>query len=112
MERISQPVGRPLTPEKVFELLYGEDAYCLPEYYRGYGDARSGDLDMTHFISEEMRADWFANRDKLMMLWNGEATEKELFGHYRRPWLISPRENSGRPWAAQVFDDDDDQNAT
>ena len=116
MERItpSPSIERPpLSPEKVHELLYGEDAYCLPTHYRGYGDPVSRDPDMTHFISEEMRRDWLANRTKLMMLWNGEAEQKELFGHYPQPWLIAFRgDKEELPWAARMLDRGDKASAS
>jgi hypothetical protein len=61
--------------------------------------------DLCDFISDQMRADWEANRDKLMAKWNGEKTEQELWpGERHLPWLFfSPRPGS-RPWGAEIFD--------
>ena len=98
---------RPLTAEKIYELLYGEPGYCLPQYYQGYADAVSRDPDITHFISDEMKADWRANRDKLMQLWRGEGDHKHLFGCQRLPWLCCDDDHEW-PWAARTFDNKPD----
>jgi hypothetical protein len=38
--------------------------------YTGYGDGVG--MDLTAFITAEMRADWEANRDELMKFWQSD----------------------------------------
>src|SRR5690349_10508512 len=51
-----------------------------------------------------MRRDWLVKRDKLIKLWNGEGTQKRLFGHLNKPWLVNSHEPDTRPWASEIFD--------
>ena len=93
-----------LGPYKRHELLTGE--ICYPVLgYSGYGDGTGRDL--TAFISEEMRADWEANREELLAFWaSGEYTTPDIFPD-SLPWLFigGPRARPGYlPWAAKVFD--------
>ena len=101
--RITEAAARPLNQFKVHERLYGEPAYCLPTHYFGCGDAHSQDHDLRHFITADMRADWEAHRDELTRIYNGEATEFELFGFHEVVWMLPDRDDP-RPWAAQMFD--------
>lgn len=103
--RIAVPVTRLLNEFKVHELLYGEPAYCLPQFYTGYGDAHTRDPDLKHFITSEMRADWEANRDDLLRVYAGEITEPEAFGVHPVVWAV-PHRTHPLPWAATVFDDE------
>ena len=110
--RIVQSEERTLSPYKIHELLIGICTYPLrlPHTYSGYGNphCRNQDEDLAPYITDAMRRDWIANRDKLLKLWNGEATEKELFGHVPKPWLNHSHEPDERPWASEMFDDDHD----
>jgi len=70
--------------------------------YSGYGDGVN--IDLTAFISDEMREDWSRNRDKLMEFWkSGKYTTPDVFPD-SLPWLFV-RGRAGRlPWAAQHLD--------
>ena len=37
--RTTEAAARPLAMCKLYELRYGEQCVCVPEYYTGYGDA-------------------------------------------------------------------------
>ncbi len=91
--------SRALCEYKRYELLFGECVYPLPEYYTGYGDPRSGNTNVADFISDEMKADWAANRSKLIAFWkSGEYTRD-------KPWLFARGDPDTLPWAATKFDD-------
>jgi hypothetical protein len=94
---------RELGPYRRHELLTGKADY--PSFgYTGYGDGE--DTDMTHFISEEMRQDWLANRAELLAFWrSGEFTT--VFPD-SKPWLFIRGNSKTLPWAAMVFDKDDE----
>jgi hypothetical protein len=49
-----------------------------------------------------MRQDWKNNREHLLQLWRGEC----LPDPHVRPWLSFT--GSGKPWAAKMFDKDDE----
>jgi hypothetical protein len=94
---------RELTAYKRHELLTGEITYPVPGYYTGYADGRGTDL--TAFISDEMRADWEANRDELLKFWaSGEYTTGTIFAD-SKPWLFVCGSDDTLPWAATQFDE-------
>ena len=70
-----------LGPYKRFELLTGRIFYPLPNFYTGYGDG-SG-RDVAAFVSDEMQADWEANREELMEYWTGKRPTAGKF----LPWV-------------------------
>jgi len=90
-----------LGPYRRHELLTGEIMYPVMGY-TGYGDGENTDL--TAFISDEMRADWEANRDELLKFWrSGEYTCGETFPD-SVPWLFVRGSRGTLPWAAKQFD--------
>jgi hypothetical protein len=69
--------------------------------YTGYGDGNSTNL--TDFISDEMRADWEANRDELLKFWaSGEYTTAMFFPN-SMPWLFVKGSADTLPWAERVL---------
>jgi hypothetical protein len=97
--------SRSIGPYKRHELLFGEIVYSAPTYYTGYGNGKSENLH--DFISDEMRADWEANRDELMKFWkSGEYTAPDTFPD-SLPFLFECGDPKGLPWAAKVFDGED-----
>lgn len=52
--------------------------------YSGYGDGVGTDL--TAFISDQMQADWEANRAELMAFWRSGKTMAKVFSD-ALPWL-------------------------
>jgi hypothetical protein len=91
-------------PYRRHELLTGKIVYPVEEY-TGYGDGSGTDL--AAFVSDEMRADWQANRAALLAFW---ATGKETLEYFPvadvLPWLFpccgSP---DTLPWASKQFDE-------
>ena len=71
-------------PYRRFELLTGKIQYPV-QGYTGYGDGVGTDL--TAFISDEMRADWAANRDVLMAFWRSGKSDAAVFPDDTLPWL-------------------------
>jgi hypothetical protein len=90
-----------LGPYKRHELLTGEIIYPLPQYYTGYGDGVGKDL--TAFISDEMRADWEANRDELLEFWKSGKVTYEVFPD-TLPWQLAYGNRKTLPWAAKHLD--------
>lgn len=99
-KRVSQ---RELGAFKRYELLTGERGSAVPEFYTGYTDGF--DDNVGNFISDDMRADWEANRDELMAFWN---SGKYLWDVYHVPDSLPHLVVIGRrgtlPWAAKQFD--------
>jgi hypothetical protein len=63
-----------------------------------------GGTDLTAFISDEMRADWEANRDELMAFWkSGAYTTADVFAD-SLPWLFVRGSADTLPWAAVHLD--------
>jgi hypothetical protein len=85
---------RKLTAYKKFELLTDEIIYPVINY-DGYGDGVGTDLSA--FVTDAMREDWWANRKELLRFWAS--------GEYLRdkPWLFACGHGE-LPWAARVFD--------
>ena len=89
-----------LGPYKRNELLCGRIQYPV-QGYDGYGDGRS--TNVADFIGPEMRADWQANREKLMAFWRSGKSDAEVCPDDCLPWLWSgPRDRL--PWAVQHLD--------
>jgi hypothetical protein len=103
MERRSTS-RRELGPYRRHELLTGKADYPVMKYYTGYGDGE--DTDMNHFVSEEMRVDWKANRDELMAFWESGKYTVEVFPD-SKPWLFIRGNPKTLPWAATIFDRDE-----
>ena len=103
MER-KQTSPRDIGPYKRYELLTGEISYTADDSYSGYGDGVGKDL--YDFISDQMRADWAANRTELIKFWQSDRSLSEFPGN--PPWLdcyyVNRREPL--PWAAHALDDD------
>jgi hypothetical protein len=79
-------------------LLTGEIRYPV-QGYTGYGDGIGTDL--TAFISDEMRADWTANRQELIAFWQSRAyTTADVFAD-ALPWLFVRGSAGKPPWAAR-----------
>jgi hypothetical protein len=91
-------------PYKRHELLTGRATYPA-RAYTGYGDGI--DLEMQHFISDEMRFDWRENRDELLAFWQSGKWTTDVFPDCR-PWLFVRGYANSKPWAATVFDKDDE----
>ena len=87
-------------PYKRNELLCGFIQYTPS--YSGYGDGVGSDL--TKFISAEMRADWAANREVLIKLWQSNADMAAAFPDDYLPWLHSGGYVGPLPWACQHLD--------
>jgi hypothetical protein len=79
------------------ELLTGRIVYPV-QGYTGYGDGIVTHL--TAFISDEMRADWEANRAELMAFWRLDKTEADVFPD-ALPWLFVRGSAEALPWAAR-----------
>jgi hypothetical protein len=58
---------------------------------------------LTAFISNEMRADWEANRDELMEFWRSGKTTADVFPD-SLPWLFVRGYAGTLPWAAVHLD--------
>jgi hypothetical protein len=91
-------------PYRRHELLTGKAHYPALGY-TGYGDGE--DTNMEHFISEEMRADWIANRAELLAFWESGKYTTEFFPD-GKPWLFVRGHPWTLPWAATIFDRDDE----
>jgi hypothetical protein len=88
---------RQLSPYKRYELLTGYIDYPL-KGYDGYGDGQR--TSVAGFISDEMKADWQANRDELLAQWRADEVKLE------KPWLMVISDGPDTlPWAARMFDD-------
>ena len=82
-------------PYRRHELLTGRIVYPV-EGYSGYGDGVGTDL--TAFITDQMRADWEANREDLMAIWQSDKTETDVFPD-ALPWLYGGGSTDTLPWA-------------
>ena len=71
----------------------------MPLGYTGYGDGVGTDL--TAFISNEMRADWTANREELLAFWQSGAPDNFPDS---LPWLYVHGSAGSLPWAAEHLD--------
>ena len=92
-----------LDPYRRSELLYGGFDYPLPAFCTGYGDMHG--LDLTAFISDEMRRDWQANRTALLEFWKSGRTIIEAFPEDCLPWLPYGGGSADTlPWAARHLD--------
>ena len=79
------------------ELLTGRIVYPV-QGYDGYGDGRS--TNVADYISDEMKADWLANRTMLLEFWQSGMSDAEAFPDDCLPWLcLGPKDRL--PWAAQ-----------
>ena len=89
-----------LSVYKRFELLTG----IVPSVVSGYsGYATGSSTNVADYISDEMRADWAANRTKLLEFWRSGLSDAEAYPHDTLPWLcLGPRNRP--PWAAQFLD--------
>ncbi len=82
------------------ELLTGRIVYPV-QGYDGYGDGRS--TNVADYISDEMKADWLANRTMLLEFWQSGMSDAEAFPDDCLPWLcLGPKDRL--PWAAQFLD--------
>lgn len=59
--------------------------------------------DLSAFISDEMRADWEANRDELMEFWRSGKYSIDFFPD-SVPHLFYRGSRRSLPWAAKQFD--------
>ena len=90
---------RELGPYKRYELLTGWIDY-VNVGYTGYGDAAS--KYVSEFISDEMRADWAANREELLKFWaSGESLHS--FFPDTPPWQFVRNSPGTLPWAERVL---------
>ena len=90
-----------LGPYKRHGLLTGRIDYPV-QGYTGYGDGIGTNL--TAFISDQMRADWEANRAELLEFWWSGKSDVEVFPHDCLPWLWLG-DRSGQPWAVRHLDE-------
>jgi hypothetical protein len=82
------------------ELLTGRIVYPV-QGYDGYGDGRS--TNVADYISDEMKADWLANRTVLLEFWQSGMSDAEAFPDDCLPWLcLGPRDRL--PWACAHLD--------
>ncbi len=94
-----------LTSDQRMELLTGVCDYPVRQsYYSGYGDF--SDADAAAFVSEQMRADWIANRGKLLKFWE---SGEDSVGYFEncKPWHVIHGSPDTLPWAAHQFDADE-----
>ena len=90
-----------LGPYRRHELLVGAIRYPV-QGYTGYSDGVGTHL--AAFISDEMRADWAANREELMEFWkSGKYTTPDVFPD-SLPWLFVGGSADTLPWAAGHLD--------
>jgi hypothetical protein len=88
-------------PYKRHELLTGRISYPV-RGYTGYGDGVG--TDVTALISDQMRADWAANREELVAFWqSGKYTTGDVFAD-SLPWLFVRGSADTLPWAAEHLD--------
>ena len=92
-------MSRTLGPYRTYELLSGEIFYPL-QRYTGYGVGNS--KRVADYISDEMRSDWEANREELIAFWKSGEHTNDL------PWLFVCGDPRTMPWAAKMFDRDDE----
>ena len=90
-----------LGPYKRHELLGGVATYPV-QNYDGYGDGH--DSDVRKFISDEMRADWAANRETLLEFWRSGRSDADAFPDDTLPWLCTYIAADSLPWACRHLD--------
>ncbi len=90
-----------LGPYKRHELLGGRIDHPIQGYY-GYGDGRS--TNVAGSISDQMKADWHANREALLEFWRAGKSDAEVFPDDCLPWLCTYRIVDGLPSACVHFD--------
>jgi hypothetical protein len=83
-------------PYRRHELLTGRIQYPVLGY-TGYGDGIGTDL--TAFITDQMRADWAANREELIAFW--ESGQSPTIFPDCLPWLYTHRIAGTPPWAVK-----------
>ena len=77
-------------PYRRQELLTGRIEYPV-QGYTGYGDGRS--TNVADYISDEMKADWLANRTVLLEFWQSGMSDAEAFPDDCLPWLcLGPKD--------------------
>jgi hypothetical protein len=94
---------RQLSAYKRHELVTGKIFYPMLGY-DGYGDGLGRDL--SSFISEDMIADWGANREMLLQWWPSGESEGHFPPPLTPPWLNAHGTPDALPWACQYFEDD------
>jgi hypothetical protein len=93
---------RQLTVYQRHELVSGRIFY--PQNgYTGYGDGVGRDL--TAFISENMKLDYWANRTMLLEWWASGESEGHFPPPVTPPWLNAHGDPSRLPWGAEHLDD-------
>jgi hypothetical protein len=90
-----------LGPSRIHELCTDEIIYCSPPYYDGYGNGTG--VNIKNFISDEMRADWEANREELLTFWRSGKYSIDFFPNMY-PHLFFKGSKNTRPWSAKMFD--------
>jgi hypothetical protein len=94
---------RQLTVYQRHELVSGRIFY--PQNgYTGYGDGVRRDLSV--FISEDMKLDYWANRTMLLEWWASGESEGHFPPPVTPPWLNAHGNPDTLPWACQYFEDD------
>ena len=88
-------------PYRRHELLAGRIVYPV-QGYTGYGYGVGTDL--AAFISDEMRADWVANRTALLEFWRSGRSEADAFPNDTLPWLCTYIAAGSLPWACRHLD--------
>ncbi len=95
-----------LTSDQRLELLAGVCYYpAARSYYTGYGDFKN--TDAAAFITNQMKADWLANRDELLKFWESGECSVGFFENCK-PWHFIYGSPNTLPWAAYQFDDECD----
>jgi hypothetical protein len=83
---------------RIYELLVGKIDYPVCDY-TGYGDGSS--TNVGDFVSDEMKADWEANRDRLLKFWQSGEDSMTFFHPESKPWLFVSGTPGTLPWAAR-----------
>ena len=88
---------------KRYELLTGR-IEPMVNAYDGY--ATTGNrTNLADYISDQMRADWAANRALLVAYWHSGQSEVEFFSPDDvLPWLYLHRRPGALPWAVKHLD--------
>ena len=89
-----------LSVYKRHELLTGQIVPVVSGY-SGYATGSSTNL--MDYISDEMRADWLANRAALLEFWRSGKSDAEVFPNDCLPWLCLGRRDT-LPWGARYLD--------
>jgi len=100
MERRAPNHGRKLSADCAHELLNGKISYSFTDY-AGYGDGVG--TDAGDFVSDEMRADWLANRELLIKVWkSGKLFPHDVWPGWRI-WLSVDHNGEPLPWCERQF---------